>query len=176
MKLIIQLLDKIEMPIQKAAGYIAEGFPGCPITHNLAEGTVTLVLDQEALTNEQRDWLHLSTFAANYIDSYEPKTAQEHQHTYNVAGGPATVRYCTTCPASWILDNSHGWHWVPVAENKPIDQGEQRSLVYRVENRIQDAIDTLAPIYKDATLNLVGVDLAEAMDSILDLRAMLGEE
>lgn len=75
MNLEIQLISKPEMTVPEAAAYLVGNFPhdeDVPLlmAHNTEKGTVLLGIEQQRLTDAQRDWLHLSEFAARYIDSY----------------------------------------------------------------------------------------------------------
>lgn len=70
----IQIISKPEMSLDEAEEYIARYFPGIdafPVTFATAPGSVSLTMHQDALSDEQRDWLHLDTFSARYIDSFE---------------------------------------------------------------------------------------------------------
>ncbi len=68
----------------------------------------------------------------NYESDEKPRYTQlsqppeGHRHTFRVATGSVTVRYCETCGESWVLDGSWGWHWNSVSEVHPkaVEQAE----------------------------------------------------
>jgi len=75
----IQLISKPEMSFNEAVGTIGWAFPSAVTVDTdgaaVSSGIVRVTLDQDALTDAQRDWLHLSPFSARYIDSYEVQSA-----------------------------------------------------------------------------------------------------
>lgn len=70
--LLIQMLSKIEMPMQDAHEHIVKYFPALDmdVTSNHETGVVRIKLSQDELTEKQRAWLANGTFAACYIDFY----------------------------------------------------------------------------------------------------------
>jgi len=75
----IQLISKPEMSFNEAVGTIGWAFPSAVTVDTdgaaVSSGIVRVTLDPDALTDAQRDWLHLSPFSARYIDSYEVQSA-----------------------------------------------------------------------------------------------------
>lgn len=81
----IQLVSKPEMSVGEATKIISDNFPQDKepipgvtnlkfVSSNSTTGIVSLKLpNQEKLTDEQTDWLHLSHFAARYVDFYKVK-------------------------------------------------------------------------------------------------------
>ncbi len=76
----IQLVGKPEMTIGEATRFISDQFSHdteCLIRSDPETGAVILKLEQDALSDAQRDWLHDSAFAARYVDSYKTLAAKE---------------------------------------------------------------------------------------------------
>jgi hypothetical protein len=58
---------------------------------------------------------------------------KECEHDYRVVVGPVTIRCCTVCGDSYVLDDAYGWHWVHVEE--PVEKeelvGKDREVIIR---------------------------------------------
>ena len=72
----IQLKSSVDLTFAQIVGTIGWAFPSAvTVDSDMHAGdqsaVVRVTLDQDALTDDQRDWLHLSPFSARYIDSYE---------------------------------------------------------------------------------------------------------
>ncbi len=113
MKLIIQFISKPEMTVQEAALYISDHLPEKVsgkervVRSDLQAGIITVDLNQDSLTDVQRDWLHLTPFAARYIDSYRVEHLDE-RWTLQGAGDHAEERYgdieeTTVAEALWFM-------------------------------------------------------------------------
>ena len=78
----IKVIFRPELSIQQLAKIIHDEFladEGKLISTGIIQmagedDLICLKLEQDALTDSQRDWLHLSHVAARYIDSYEVDT------------------------------------------------------------------------------------------------------
>lgn len=195
----IKVLSRPEISIQQLAKIIHEEFPHeedkfiIPGIVQIAgeDDLICLKLEQDALTDSQRDYLHLSSIAARYIDSYEVDTNpidtkikptleswQEMKREMEDLRQRVSVleRNNSNVISQRFRDFFNGLDLPQAPQQETIDQGRLRELVYAIEDTVQRARNTLAPIYKDNTLNQVDTELGNAMDAILDLREILGEE
>ncbi len=96
MNLEIRLVSKPYTTVQEAAAYVVDHLPHSAdepllMACNPEKGTVLLHSSQMQLTDVQRDWLHMSDFAARYIDSYH---VEDPEHwTLQAAGDLAESHY-----------------------------------------------------------------------------------
>lgn len=70
--LTVHLISKPELSFNKMLQYICKNFPAPfdSVDGNSSTYEVTIHLPDK-LNDVQRDWLHISTFAARYVDSYD---------------------------------------------------------------------------------------------------------
>lgn len=72
--LTVQLISKPEMSFNEMFQYVRKNFPAPFDSVNGDSSTYDVLLHlPDKLSDAQHDWLHLSTFAARYVDSYTVK-------------------------------------------------------------------------------------------------------
>lgn len=195
----IKVIFRPELSIQQLASIVHEEFPHEKLDHistgiiQIAgeDDLICLKLEQDALTDPQRDWLHLSHVAARYIDSYEVDTEpiatkttptlepwQEMKREMEDLRQRVSVleRNSPNVIHQRFLDFFNGMDLPQAPQQPTIDAGNLREHVYSAESQVQRAIDALAPIHHDSVLRQVMIDLNTAMDAILEIREMIPEE
>lgn len=136
---------------------------------------VCLKLNQDNLTDEQRDWLHLSDFAG-HIGSFEVDTNPVDIETQPTLDPWKNLKREVTELRERVSKLEGNTTIPPQSQQPAIDADQLRSMVYIAETSIQNAIDALSPIHRDSTLSQVMMDLGKAMNAMLDIREMLPEE
>lgn len=195
----IKVIFRPELSIQQLANIIRDEFladEGKLISTGIIQvagedDLICLKLEQDALTEPQRDWLHLSHVAARYIDSYEVDTNPIDTETMPTLESWAEtkremedlrqrVRVLEHNNYSILhkrlLDFFNGMDLPQAPQQPTIDADTLREHVYSAESQVQRAIDALEPIHHDSVLRQVMIDLNTAMDAILEIREMIPEE
>lgn len=192
----IKVIFRPELSIQQLAKIIHDEFladEGKLISTGIIQmagedDLICLKLEQDALTDSQRDWLHLSHVAARYIDSYEvdtnpidseitPTLAEMKREMEDLRQRVRVLEHNNySILHKRLLDFFNNMDVPQTPQQPTIDADKLREHVYSAESQVQRAIDALEPIHHDNVLRQVMIDLSTAMDAILEIREMIPEE